>query len=149
MNYNQLIKKLLAGEEINALERAELEKWDADALLAQHDSVIRERDQLKAEQQKSKRRQLLQDIADKYSCGETDFLDYLAARKEVDLENEEAVSAFIADMQQSSPHCFYSRVRSGGGQVSSPSLPAEQTGVPGYDRIGRIAASLVHAPEQK
>ena len=72
-----IIKKLLAGEEINALERAELENFDADSLISEKDSVIRERDQLKVEHQSIKRRQQLQEIAGRSNCSDPDFLDFL------------------------------------------------------------------------
>jgi hypothetical protein len=50
-------------------------------------------------------------------------------------------------MQKSSPHCFYSTVKSGGG--SAETVPSQSVTDPcGSDRIGRIAASLANAPEQ-
>lgn len=149
MNYNQIIKKLLAGEEINALERAELENFDADSLISEKDSVIRERDQLKVEHQSIKRRQQLQEIAGRFNCSDPDFLDYLAARHQLDLNDEQAVNDFLAGMQKSSPHCFYSSIKSGGGEIPVISSAADGSAIHEQDRIGRIAASLAHVPGQQ
>ena len=148
MNYTPLIRKLLAGEELNALERAELASFDADALIGEKEAVSRERDQLKTEHLSLKRGQKLRELAQKYNCGDPDFLDYVAAKRNVDLENEQAVGELMEDMRKNSPHCFYSRIQSGGGAAPSnrapevPEEPFEQ------DRIGRIALRLAGIPER-
>ena len=147
VNYNQLIQKMLSGETLDALERAELEKFDADSLIREKEDASRERDQLKSEHISLKRGQQLHNIAQRFNCSDPDYLDFLASRHDLDLADDNAVTAFVAAMQKSSPHCFYSSVRSGGGAVGNTSGPENQE-VPEYDRIGRIAASLVHAPEQ-
>lgn len=148
VQYNQLIRKMLAGETLNALERAELENFDADSLVQEKDDVTRERDQLKSEHISLKRGQQLRDIAQRFNCSDPDFLDFLAARSALDLDDDNAVTAFVADMQKTSPHCFYSTVRSGGGSVEVTPAASAVSGIPEYDRIGRIAASLAQAPEQ-
>ena len=148
VNYNQLIQKMLSGESLNALERAELENFDADSLIQEKENVTRERDQLKSEHISLKRGQQLRDIARRFNCSDPDFLDFLASRNGLDLENSDAVAAFVADMQKSSPHCFYSSVKSGGGSVSTVS-ECGTPDIPEHDRIGRIAASLAGAPEQQ
>lgn len=147
VNYNQLIKKMLSGETLNALERAELENFDADSLIKEKEDASRERDQLKSEHISLKRGQQLHNIAQRFNCSDPDFLDFLAARQDLDLDDDNAVTAFVADMQKNSPHCFYSSVKSGGGAVGNVS-GAESPELPEFDRIGRIAASLSRAPEQ-
>jgi hypothetical protein len=148
MNYTPLIKKLLAGEELNALERAELETFDADALIGEKNALSQERDQLRTEHSALKRGQKLREVAQKYSCGDPDFLDFLAARDGVDLEDDRAVNGLIEQMRQNNPHCFYSRIRSGGGTVPAV-RPAGIDDIPEHDRIGRIAASLAGLPEKR
>ena len=148
MNYTPLIRKLLAGEELNALERAELDTFDADALISEKNALAQERDQLRTEHSALKRGQKLREVARKYNCSDPDFLDFLAAKGGVDLEDDRAVDDFIGQMRQSSPHCFYSRIRSGGGTVPAV-RPAGIDDVPEHDRIGRIAASLAGLPETR
>ena len=149
MNYTPLIRKLLAGEELNALERAELASFDADALIGEKESVSRERDQLKTEHLALKRGQRLQEVAKKYNCGDPDFLDYVAAKRNVDLDNEQAVGELMEEMQKNSPHCFYSRIQSGGGTAAAPSRVADRPEEPfEQDRIGRIAVRLAGIPER-
>ena len=146
--YNQLIKKMLSGETLNALERAELENFDADALIQERDSISLERDQLKTEHAELKRGQLLQDIAKKFNCSDPEFLDFTAAKNDLDLNDAEAVAALMDNMQKNSPHCFYSTVRSGGGELENLPQHTSVPDLPGHDRIGRIAASIARAPEQ-
>ena len=148
VNYNQLIQKMLSGETLNALERAELENFDADSLIREKEDVSRERDQLKSEHLSLKRGQQLHDIARRFNCCDPDYLDFLASRSGLDLDDAGAVTAFVGEMQKNSPHCFYSSVKSGGGSVGAVAGEGNPE-VPGYDRIGRIAASLAQAPEQQ
>lgn len=147
MNYNQLIRKLLAGTEINALERAELENFDADKIMQERDQVQQEHNQLKNEHASLKRAKRLQEISSLYSCCEPDFLDYLASREQIDLEDKKAVENFISAMQKSNPHCFFSQVKSGGGGIGKDPAAAPDEAHFECDRIGRIAASIAHAPE--
>ena len=144
-----LIRKLLAGEELNALERAELASLDADALIEERDSLSRERDQLKTEHLSLKRGQRLREVAQKYNCGDPDFLDYVAAKRNVDLDNEQAVGELMEEMQKNSPHCFYSRIRSGGGAAAPANRAADRPEEPPeQDRIGRIALRLAGIPDR-
>ena len=147
MNYNQLIRKLLAGTELNALERAELENFDADLAVQERDAVLQEHNQLKMEHASLKRAKRLQEISDSCNCSEPDFLDYLATRDQIDLGDDKAVENFILALQKSHPHCFFSQVKSGGGGIRhDPAVTPAETDF-GGDRIGRIAASIAHAPE--
>ena len=73
MNYTPLIRKLLAGEALDALERAELASFDADALIGEKDALARERDQLKTEHLSLKRGQRLREVAKKYNCADPDL----------------------------------------------------------------------------
>ena len=150
MSYNSLIRKLLAKEELNILERTELENFDADSLVEEKNDLTRERDQLKSEQAGFKRGEQLRKIAEHFHCSDPDYLDFLASRNDLDLADEKAVRDFVSNMQKNSPHCFYSTVKSGGG-TAAPAVEnnAGNVEIPSYDRIGRIAASLVHAPEQR
>ena len=149
MNYNNLIKKLLAREELNALERAELENFDADSLVEEKNNLVLERDQLKSEQAGFKRGEQLRKIAERFNCSDPDYLDFLASKDNLDLENDKSVTDFIIRMQKNSPHCFYSTVKSGSGTIPAAPETSEKNEIPAYDRIGRIAASLARVPEQR
>lgn len=149
MNYTPLIRKLLAGEALDAVERAELASFDADALIGEKDALARERDQLKTEHLSLKRGQRLREVAKKYNCADPDFLDYAAAKRNVDLDDEQAVGELMEEMRKNSPHCFFSRIRSGGGAVAAPPRAADRPEEPPeQDRIGRIAARLAGIPEK-
>ena len=164
MNIKPLIAKLLRREELNALERAELEKFDPDALRSQLDELERsklsreealqqdlaaaesERDRLRAECGALHRRERIQTIAAEAGCTEPEYLDFLAARRDVALDDPEAVKAFLAEVEDANPHCFRSRLRSGsGGTAAEPAAGAVGASCP--DRIGEIVSALGGAPE--
>ena len=166
MNIKPLIAKLLRSEELNALERAELEKFDPDALRAQLDELERsklsreealqqdlaaalaERDTLRAECGALVRRERINSIAAEAGCTEPEYLDFLAARREVALDDAEAVKTFLAEVENSNPHCFRSRLRSGsGGVAAAASEPARGANAELPDRIGEIVSALGGAPE--
>ena len=163
MNIKPLIAKLLKHEELNALGRAELENFDPDALQSKLDELERsklsreealqqdlaavqsERDQLRAECGALVRRERIGAIAAESGCTEPEYLDFLAARREVALDDPAAVTAFLAEVESANPHCFRSRRRPGSGGPPAAEPPAPQPDTP--DRIGGIISALGEAPE--
>ena len=162
MNIKSLIAKLLKREELNALERAELENFDPDALQSKLDELERsrlsreealqqdlaaaqsERDKLRAECGALIRRERIGAIAAESGCTEPEYLDFLAARREVALDDPAAVKSFLAEVESANPHCFRSRLRPGSGGPPVPEPPAAQSDAP--DRIGGIISALGEAP---
>ena len=106
----EIIAKALRGETLNALERAELESFDPDALrqkidelerakltreeALQHDldDVRAERDTLLSERDALRRRRRIEEIARDAGCDCAEFLDFLAAKANVDIDDAEAVA---------------------------------------------------------
>ena len=165
MKIKELIAKALRREELNALERAELEHFDPDALKEKLDELERsrlsreealqqdlaaaqgERDALRSERDALVRRGRIAALAAESGCTEPDFLDYLAARSGVALEDPEAVKTFLARAEHENPHCFRSRLRPGSGATQGAAR-SEGSGTPGVsDRIGGIVAALGAAPD--
>ena len=166
MNIKPLIAKLLRREELNALERAEVEKCDPDALRSKLDELERaklsreealqqdlaaaesERDTLRAECGALHRRERIHAIAAESGCTEPEYLDFLAARREVALDDPEAVKSFLAEVEEANPHCFRSRLRSGSGGATAAGPSAAPTARGTYpDRIDEIVSALGGAPE--
>lgn len=166
MNIKGLIAKLLRHEELNALERAEVEKFDPDALQSKLDELERsrlsreealqqdlaaaqtERDALRAECGALIRRERITAIAAEAGCVEPEYLDFLASRRNVALDDPGAVKTFIEEVAQSNPHCFRSRLHSGsGGAAAADPGRAAGTGAGIPDRIGEIVSALGGAPE--
>ena len=166
MDIKPLIAKLLDRQELNALERAELEQFDPDALRSKLDELERsqlsreealqqdlaaartERDTLRAECGALIRRERINAIAAEAGCTEPEYLDFLAARRDVALDDPEAVKAFVAAVELENPHCFRSRLRSGsGGAPADGSAPSVPAGAAVHDRIGAIVSALGGAPE--
>lgn len=165
MNIKGLIAKLLRREELNALERAELEKFDPEALqsklaeleraklsreeaLQQDLSAARaERDTLRAECGALIRRERINSIAAAAGCTEPEYLDFLASRREVALDDDEAVKTFLAEVERANPHCFRSRLHSGSGGAAAAAATEPGRGAEQSDRIGEIISALGGAPE--
>lgn len=166
MNIKKLIAKLLRQEELNALERAELEKFDPDALQSKLDELERsrlsreealqqdlaaalsERDTLRAECGALIRRERISAIAAETGCVEPEYLDFLASRRNVALDDPEAVKSFIEEVEHTNPHCFRSRLHSGAGGAAAADVErAAGMGTIIPDRIGEIVSALGGAPE--
>lgn len=168
MKIKSIVTKLLRNEELNALERAELECFDPDALQAKIDELERaqlsreealqrdlagaqsERDALRAERDALIRKGRIAELAASSGCTEPEYLDFLAARRKVELDDADAVREFIAEIERDNPHCFRSRLRAGSGDRFRAAEERETagSGVPRpSDRIGAIVSALGGAPE--
>ena len=170
MNIKNTIQKLLAGGQINALERAELESFNPDELNSQLDvmrsrvselereklgekerleldisEVTRERDELKAARDQLLRSRRIQQLASDSRFNDPEYLDFLAARADVDLNDDEAAAKFIGELQEKHPESFASPLRSGSGSGIAPN---DDCGFPAGnpDRIGKIISNLETAP---
>ena len=171
MNIRNTISKLLSGSEINALERAELESYDPEALNLQLDNmrsrvtelereklgekerleldiseITRERDELKADKDKLLRAKKVQELSESCRFNDPEYLDYLAGKAGIDLYDEEATGAFIHSLQTSHPESFVSKLKSGSGSGISPAS-VHTPGTAGFDRIGKIISDLETAPQ--
>ncbi len=174
MKMKDLIRRALAGDPLNALERAELERFDPDAagnelenvrkkleaaenaklsaeelLQKKLDAASRERDEFKSDRDRLHRNIRIREIADRSGCRDAGYLDYLAGRAGIDLDDEEAVRGFVAGMEEENPRCFNAGVHPGGGAGTPGKAPENPSPEPGGDRIGRIIESLDNAPEAR
>lgn len=166
MKLKELIIKALNGGELNALERAELENFDPDALKSQLDELERaklsreeglqrdldaanaERETLRRERDGLLRRNRIAELAADSGCTDPDYLDYLADKAELALDDAEAVKKFLDRTERENPHCFRSRLKPGTGAPAP--APAAGSGVsvrPTPDRIGEIMEALGAAPD--
>jgi hypothetical protein len=170
MNIKNTIRKLLSGSQINALERAELESYDPDVLNSQLDGmrtrvtelereklgekekleldiaeITRERDELKAARNQLLRSRRIQELAENCRFNDPEYLDYLAGKAGIDLDDEESTAKFISELQEKRPESFVSSLKSGSG---SGTVPADNSSgvTSNCDRIGKIISDLETAP---
>ena len=154
MKIKHLIDKLRRGEPLNALETAELDGFDPEALRTKLEELrsqleaaenaklsdgeklqkelsraVAERDAAVAAHRKLKRSGQVERLAAEAGFGDAAYLNYLAGESGVDLDDPAASAAFIAGLRDRMPGFFAARVRPGGGPVaggsSTPALPAE------------------------
>lgn len=161
----ETIAKALRGEELNALERAELESFDPEALqkkldelerakltreeALQHDldAVQEERDALRTERDALRRRSRIDAIARESGCDHAEFLDFLAGKEKIDLEDVNAVAEFVARAEHDNPALFRSRLRPGSGGRSAVARDVDSRRAVRSDRIGSIVEALDGVPE--
>ena len=161
----ETIAKALRGEELNALERAELENFDPEALQQKIDELERakltreealqhdldaaqaERDALRTERDTLRRRNRIDAIARESGCDHAEFLDFLAGKENVDLEDGKAVAEFVARAEHDNPALFRSRLRPGSGGTAAQAVPDRPRRAAAPDRIGAIVEALDGVPE--
>ena len=161
MSVKNIILKLLDNQPVNVLERAELEQFDPEKLVSELDelrsrvaeaerekeqleldirSVTLERDQLRESRDRLLRSQMVRELAGKHRFSDPDYLDYLAAKESVDLNNPEACSDFIERMRLAKPESFETTLKSGSG--SGISSAVKSAAPADGDRIGKIISEL-------
>ena len=108
-------------EELENSGKSEAEKAKAAAekelgkLKAQVTNLTKERDEAKASLAKSERTAKVAALAAKHKFSNADYLDFLAASKGIDLDDETATTGFMTELGKSSPELFTSTAKPGGG----------------------------------
>ena len=108
-------------EELENSGKTEAEKAKAAAekelakLKAQVTSLTQERDEAKANFAKSERTAKIAALAAKHKFSNADYLDFLAASKKLDLDDESATTGFMTELGKSNPELFTSTAKPGGG----------------------------------
>lgn len=80
--------------------------------------LTRERDEAKTNFEKSERTAKIATLAGKHNFSDPDYLDYLAASHNIDLNDEIAAAGFMKELGKNSPHLFKSTAKPGGGTNS-------------------------------
>ena len=85
------------------------------ALQKQVETLTKERDAANASLAKSERTAVISKIASTHNFSDSDYLDFLANSKELDLKDESAVASFMKELGSSRPELFKSSAKPGGG----------------------------------
>lgn len=101
-----------AEEKAKAAAEKELAK-----LQRQVEALSKERDEAKANFEKSERTAKIAALAQKHSFSNAEYLDFLAASKKLDLNDEAAASDFMKELGKTSPELFKSAAKPGGGTI--------------------------------
>lgn len=188
MKISEIIKKIAKGEELNALEIAELERLDVDGLTqraadaenklkeaqekldAAEQEKLTEQEKLKKRAEKAEerlkavenerdeakrrhdalvRRNRINELAAKHKCEDPEFLDYLAGKREIDIDDDAKASEFIAALKKDNPKYFAADIKPGAGPADVPKAPEPSKSPEPGDRIGKIIEGLQAAPEVK
>lgn len=191
MKLRAIINKALKGEELNALERAELERFDPEALetravnaetllkeaqekldaaeqdkmteaeklkkrLSQMEEKLKasedagklaenDRDEARQELAALIRKNRIGELAAKHKCEDPEYLDFLAQKRGVDLNDEAKTADFMESLKKEVPKYFAADVKP--GAEIPPAKPQQENNVRAGDRIGAIMQSLNNAPE--
>ena len=171
MIVKDLIKRALAGDVLNASEKAELENFDPDALLnelnstrglletleneklshserlqKELDSLKMEHDKLNGIHRELQRQYRIEKFADEFGCTDAGYFDFLTRKNNIDLDNREAVAEFARELAKNSPGCFQARITPGSctpfSEKGLPANPRNDMADIHVDRIGRIMDKL-------
>ncbi len=118
--------------------------------------AIRERDDAKNQLKCAIRKNRVQQIAAQYRFSDPEYLDYLAQKENVNLDNHDDTDKFIQKINQAKPRFFDIEINSGAGGGCQPSTPSTNpcshthaASAPSSFRAGHkeIARMLEEAPD--
>ena len=175
MNLKEALDALLSGQEIppdvrellarfdpeslkeelsslrSQLEEQENAKLSTEELLKkQLNNALSEKEELRKQHETLQRTTLIRQLAAEYGCEDPDYLDFLARKENVDLQNQETAAEFLRNTAMSRPYCFRSPVQPGSGpgaRSGETPVTGDNANSAGSDRISRIVCSLNSAPE--
>ena len=138
-------------EELNTLrtqlEEQENAKLSAEELLKkQLSTALSEKEALQQKHDLLERTTQIRRLADESGCEDPDYLDYLARKQNVDLNDQRAVGEFLSRTLQSRPYCFRASLHPGSGSGGSAEEFPHPAAGEGNDRISRILNRLDSAP---
>ena len=117
------LKEQLEELQNNGKSEAEKAKAAMDKEFAklkkQVDDLTKERDGAKQQLAKSERTAKVAALASKHKFVNAEYLDFLAASKELDLDDDAAATSFMAELGKSHPELFTSTVKPGGGTTGT------------------------------
>lgn len=164
MNFKDLIEKIISGEKISAEELASLRQYDpeplqkeiaslqkqiselSDGSLSENGRLLNalkemtaDRDDLSEKLNQLSRRKRIEEIARFSGCEETDYLEFIFNRSNIDIHDEEAVKTMIAELKESHPGCFASQIKSGGGSgIADPGNTLYERSGSDADNVSRL-----------
>lgn len=109
------------------MSEAEKLKKDHDKEVAglkkQIETLTADRDKAQGDLAKSERTSQIGKIASKHGFSNSEYLDFLAASKEIDLKDEAAVTGFMKELEKGSPELFKSNAKPGSGTKNGSGVP--------------------------
>jgi chromosome segregation ATPase len=106
----------LEGKGLSEAEKAKKETEKVvSGLKKELEKLTKERDDAAASLKAIERKAKVKEIADKHNFSDSDYLDYLASSKQINIEDEAATMAFVRELEQKSPELFRSTAKPGGG----------------------------------
>ena len=135
MQFKEVVNKIIAGNPLDDAEKAFLQSLEVDALKDNLASVTGERDELDGQLKKLRRENKIRGIAEKHGCIVPDYLDFLAEKMAVDIDDASQVDGFVENAKNSAPGCFRASVRPGSGETSVPPETSAFAAPEGIDAI--------------
>lgn len=103
-----------AGKTAEEKAKAAAEK-ELSRLKRQVGDLTKERDDARAGLAKAERNGKISALASKHGFANAEYLDFLTANKEIDIDDDGATGVFMKELERLSPELFLSSARSGGG----------------------------------
>ncbi|GEM_PF-1166056 len=136
-------------KQLDAAENAQLS--ETEKLQKELTRLRDERETLDRNFRALSRRNRVGEIARQFGCDEPDYLDFLAGRSDVDLEDENAVSTMVEGLKKSHPAVFSSQLKSGGGAGVTEALERRENHLPhdAESRLGVLMQTIGKVPFQE
>ena len=148
MNLKAIITKILNSEPLNALEKAELENLDCDTFSGKKVSELQQQNHaLQQELHSIRHHRRMEQLCNQLHCTDPAYLEFCARKNGIDLNDDDAVRTFAAELAISSPGCFQANIVPG-SNAGNTSAPVPETGGTAVvcDRISAIVESISEAP---
>ena len=144
----KLLSRLLTGESLTENEQTILSDFARNAIPEDDrlQQLQSEFDKLSAAHNQLRRQLVIGEISREHKCLDANYLEYLAGREALDLDDSGAVEKFIAQVKQLSPRLFETQLQQGTGMQDFNFNAPENNGFP-PDRVGQLMCELSQAPE--
>lgn len=150
MDLKTIIGKILKSEPLNALEKAELENLDCDLVSGKAMADLQqEYSALQQELASIRHHSRMEKLCGQFHCTDPDYLEFCARKNNVDINDDDAMRSFAAELARNSPGCFQAHIVPGSNAGNNP-VPQPEAGGCGMfpcDRISHIVESICDAPE--
>lgn len=136
-------------EEAANAGKTELEKLQAkfEASEKKLADIIAERDRINTEHATLKRRNRVNELAAKHGCEDAEYLDYLAGKRGINLDDDAKAEEFLTGLKTEAPKYFKATTKPGPGNPPPKDEQPKDKHQP--DKVGGIIDMLNKAPEAK
>lgn len=122
----------------------------AETVEPEHEENLENRyAQLQKKYELLQRQNLLEKVSGETGCTDPEYLEFCALRRQINVDDPDALRKFARELAAVSPGCFTARITPGSNAGSPQTSPAASAAAEEFsgDRISMIAMSVSNAPD--